>query len=449
MLQKKSNFSQMSFYNTLEEQLNHRHPIYILANEIEWEKFEKQFSEHYSEFKGRPAKAIRLMTGLLILKHIRNLSDESVVEQWQENSYYQYFCGEKIFSTQQPCDASELVHFRNRIGKEGMELIFQESVRINGKDGKEKEVCVDTTVQEKNITFPTDTKLYKKIINKCVSIAEKENIELRQSYKRTVKKLSYQQRFRRSKKQHNSARKADRKIKTIAGRLVREIERKLNADALVKHSFSIELFKRVLSQKRQDGNKIYSLHEPEVQCISKGKEHKKYEFGNKVSLMITKKSGVIVGALSLDKNDYDGHTLEPALEQYKQFYGSEPRRAIVDLGYRGIEKIGITEIITPGKKAKANTDRLKLRNDHRRRSSIEAKISHLKNDHRLDRNFYRYVAGDITNLLLATASSNFKRMMNKWKERFKYFLSILTAVRQVLISVLRELFVTKKSYQFV
>ena len=170
MLQKKSNFSQMTFYNTLEEQLNHCHPIYILANEIEWEKFERQFSKHYSEFKGRPAKAIRLMTGLLILKHIRNLSDESVVEQWQENSYYQYFCGEKIFSTQQPCDASELVHFRNRIGKEGMELIFQESVRINGKDGKEKEVCVDTTVQEKNITFPTDTRLYKKIINPALRI---------------------------------------------------------------------------------------------------------------------------------------------------------------------------------------------------------------------------------------------------------------------------------------
>lgn len=326
MLSKKGNPGQMTFFQTFEEQLDHKHPLYMLATQINWDLFEKEFSKHYSQYMGRPAKPIRRMTGLLILKHIRNLSDESVVEQWQENSYYQYFCGEKSFVSKPPCEASELVHFRNRIGKEGMELIFRESVRINGKDGKEKQVCADTTVQEKNITFPTDNKLHKKIINECVSIAEKENIELRQSYKRTVKRLSYQQRFRRSKKQQKLSRKADRKIKTIAGRLVREIERKLNSEALIKHSVSIELFKRVLSQKRYDSNKIYSLHEPQVQCISKGKEHKKYEFGNKVSLMITKTTpansklccgwGVIVGALSLDKNDYDGHTLQPALEQY-------------------------------------------------------------------------------------------------------------------------------------
>lgn len=439
MLSKKGTPDQMTFFQTFEEQLDHKHPLYMLAAQINWNLFEKELSKHYSQYMGRPAKPIRLMSGLLILKHIRNLSDESVVEQFQENAYYQYFCGEKIFKTQQPCDASELVHFRNRIGKEGMELIFIESVRINGKDGKEKQVCVDTTVQEKNITFPTDDKLYKKIINKCVSIAEKENIELRQSYKRTVKRLSYQQRFRRSKKQQNIARKANRKIKTIAGRLVREIERKLTSDALIKHSSSIELFKRVLCQERSDSNKIYSLHEPQVQCISKGKEHKKYEFGNKVSLMITKKSGVIVGALSLEKNDYDGHTLLPALEQYKKFYGCEPIRAIVDLGYRGIDKIGMTEIITPKKKAKTKTGREKLRSDHRRRSAIEANISHLKNDHRLDRNFYRYVAGDVTNLLLASASFNFKRMMRKWKVKFKYFLSIL-------FSWLRELFIRTESY---
>lgn len=434
MLSKKGNPAQMTFFTTFEEQLDHKHSLYILANEINWELFEKEFSKHYHESIGRPAKLIRLMTGLLILKHIRNLSDESVVEQWQENSYYQYFCGEKSFLSKPPCEASELVHFRNRIGKSGMELIFRESVRINGKDGKEKEVCVDTTVQEKNITFPTDHKLHRKIINKCVSIAEKEGIELRQSYKRTVKKLSYQQRFRRSKKQQKLARKADRKIKTIAGRLVRELERKLTSDGLIKHSVSLELFKRVLSQKRTDSNKIYSLHEPQVQCISKGKEHKKYEFGNKVSLMMTKTTGVIVGALSLDKNDYDGHTLQPALEQYKRFYDKEPRKAIADLGYRGVSRIGETEIITPSKKAKTKSEKVKLRHHHRRRSSIEAGISHLKNDHRLNRNFYRYVIGDEINLLLAASSFNFKRAMRKLKEKIKYFLSIL-------FSRLREIFV--------
>lgn len=432
MLKEKPNPGQISLLSTFEEQLNHKHPLYILSNKIDWDKFEKELKKHYHETMGRPAKPIRLMTGLLILKHIRNLSDESVVEQWQENSYYQYFCGEESFVNSQPCDASELVHFRNRIGKEGMELIFTESVRINGKDSDEGQVVVDTTVQEKNITFPTDDKLHKKIINKCVSIAEKEGIELRQSYRTTIKKLSYKQRFRKSKKQQKIARKADRKIKTIAGRLVREIERKLSADRLTEYSTEIELFKRVLKQKRNDKNKVYSLHEPSVECISKGKTNKKYEFGNKVSIMLTKNTGVIVGALSLEKNDYDGHTLEPALEQYKEYYNKEPKKAIVDLGYRGIRKIGQTEVVSPQKKGKTISEKRTLRQDHRRRSSIEANISHLKNNHRLDRNYYSNIAGDTTNLLLSAAAYNFKRMMRKWTLMIKYFLSnLFSAIKRI------------------
>lgn len=436
MLARTTDSTQMTFYSTFEEQLNRRHPLYVLADAIHWNVFEEAFSPLYSSDMGRPAKPIRLLTGLLHLKHIRNLSDESVVEQWQENAYYQYFCGMTSFVSRPPCDASELVHFRNRIGEEGMELIFQESVRLTGRDGKEKEVCVDTTVQEKNITFPTDDKLYKKIITRCVAIAEKEGIELRQSYRRTVKHLSYQQRFRLSTKHGKLARKADRKIKTIAGRLVREIERKLTADALARHGASIGLFKRVLAQKRYDKEKVYSLSEPQVECISKGKAHKKYEFGNKVSVMITRNSGVIVGALSLEKNDYDGHTLVPALAQYSRLHGSEPRKAIADLGYRGVTQIGETEVITPAKKGKSDQERRSLRNDHRRRSSIEASISHLKNDHRLDRNYYRFVRGDVTNLFLAAAAFNCKHMMRKWKEKMKYFLSIFW-------NFFRQLFVQK------
>jgi len=434
MLNKKENPGQMTIYNTFEEQLSRKHSLYILANKIDWEKFEKEFQKHYNDKMGRPAKPIRLMTGLLMLKHIRNLSDESVVEQWEENAYYQYFCGEQSFVNGQPCDASELVHFRNRIGKEGMELIFRQSVRINGKDSDEKQVVVDTTVQEKNITYPTDDKLRKKIISKCVAIAEDEGIELRQSYKRTVKKLSYQQRFRKSKKQQKIARKAERKIKTIAGRLVREMERKLPADRFTKYSTTIELFKKVLSQKRNDKDKVYSIHEPTVECISKGKTNKKYEFGNKISIMLTKNTGVIVGALSIQKNDYDGHTLEPALKQYKDFYDREPEKAIVDLGYRGIKKIGETEVVSPQKKAKTIAEKRILRNDHRRRSSIEANISHLKNNHRLNKNYYRYVSGDVFNLLLSASAYNFKRMMRKWSDEVKYFRSILfSSFKRILL----------------
>ena len=197
--------------------------MYILANKINWEIFDEAFAKLYSE-EGRPAKPIRLMVSLLMLKHIRNISDESVVEQWSENCYYQYFSGEKVFACGAPCEASELVHFRNRIGEAGIELIFKESIRINGKDGQQPDGVTDTTVQEKNITYPTDSKLYRKIINKCVAIADKEGIELRQSYTRTLKKLLMAGRFRNHPKNKGKARKADRKVKTIAGRLVRELD---------------------------------------------------------------------------------------------------------------------------------------------------------------------------------------------------------------------------------
>ncbi len=440
MLAKKKDENQLTFNATLEEQINHKHPMYALSKKVDWKKFDIAFEKYYSKTMGAPAKEIRLMVGLLLLKHIRNLSDESVVEQWGENLYYQYFCGEKIFQPKSPCEASELVHFRNRIGVEGTELIFQESIRIQPKGGGnnkaggvgkgEKEVIIDTAVQEKNITFPTDDKLYKKIINQSVKIADKEDIELRQNYRRTIKKLSYKQRFRKSKKQQGLARKADKRIKTIAGRLVRELERKLSPLEMSKYAAEIEIFKQVLNQKRNDKDKIYSLHEPHTECISKGKAHKRYEFGSKVSLTIGKKSGIILGALNIEKNDYDAHTLPQVLEQFKRMNGYEPSRAIVDLGYRGVKRVGDTEIITPQSgKGKSVYQRRKQKYDQRRRASIEAKISHVKYDCRLARNYYKGIKGDNINVLLSAAGSNFRLWMNRFKKLMKdflfYFLSSL------------------------
>jgi len=189
MLSKPVNTSQGSFYISFEEQLSRKHPLYILANRIHWQLFDQAFRELYCSDNGIPAKPIRLMVSLLILKHIRNLSDESVVEQWMENIYYQYFSGEKSYACGVPCEASELVHFRKRIGEQGIELILKESIRINGDDSNDGAVSVDTTVQEKNITFPTDAKLHRKIIKKCQQIAEQEQLPVRQSYTRTLKKL--------------------------------------------------------------------------------------------------------------------------------------------------------------------------------------------------------------------------------------------------------------------
>lgn len=221
MISKIKQVSQRAFSFSLSDTLDQRHPLFILANKISWSTFEDKFSELYCSDNGRPAKPIRLMVGLLILKHLRNVSDESIVEQWSENVYYQYFCGLEMFDPTAPCASSELVHFRKRIGEKGVELIFQESIRVNGDDSNDPHVNVDTTVQEKNITFPTDTKLHKKVIDKCLKIAKRENLTLRQTYTRTLKKLFIDLRFSGHPKNKKKAQKARKKVKIIAGRLVR------------------------------------------------------------------------------------------------------------------------------------------------------------------------------------------------------------------------------------
>ena len=430
MLNKPKNTAQLSFYTSFEEQLNHRHPLYILSHQIDWIVFEESFRKHYREDFGRPAKPIRLMVALLILKHVRNLSDESVVDQWSENAYYQYFSGEKLFNPKAPCEASELVHFRKRIGEEGIELIFKESIRVNGKDGKGDKASVDTTVQEKNITYPTDNKLHRKIINKCLAIADKQGLELRQSYRRTLKKLGVDQRFRSHPKNHRKAVRADRKVKTIAGRLVRELERKLVAGS---HGTELALFTKVLAQQRKDKNKIYSLHEPEVQCIAKGKEHKKYEFGSKVSITVTQNTHVIIGALNLPKNEYDGHTLQAALDQQERLTGHQLKEVFVDRGYRGVKQVNQTLVHSPKAFSRklSTYKRNKLKKGFTNRAAIEPKIGHLKTDHRLSRNYYKGIQGDTINVMLAAAAMNFKRMMNIWK---KFLLALFQNIIRVVFS---------------
>lgn len=423
MIPRRKTQNQGSLFFSFESTLNQKHPLFILANKVNWQLFEDAFQPLYCSDNGRPAKPIRLMVGLLMLKHIRNVSDEGVVEQWSENNYYQYFCGETSFVCGVPCEASELVHFRKRIGEEGIELILKESIRINGDDGKDDHVSIDTTVQEKNITYPTDSKLHKKIITKCQQIASKNDLPTRQSYTRVLKKLSREQRFRNHPKNKAKARKADKKIKTIAGRLVRELERNLTPDSI--HQKDLELFKKVLAQKRADKDKIYSLHEPETCCISKGKEHKRFEFGNKASFVKTN-SGVIVGAMGF-RNEYDGHTLQKVLTQVEKLVGKNPKIATVDRGYRGNKQIGETNILIPGSSPKSMSKYQinKLRKLHRRRAAIEPIIGHIKQGHRLNRNFYKGVVGDNINIMLAAAAFNFKRMMNKWKSSFVQFLENL------------------------
>jgi len=215
MLHQSKNSGQLGLFLGLADQLDAHHPLYILSGKIRWCIFEDAFKKHYSSKMGKPAKPIRLMVSLLILKYVRNLSDENAVSQWSENCYFQYFSGEHSFTPGVPCVPTELVAFRQRIGEEGMELILKESISINEPpdDPGPLTLSIDTTVQEKNITYPTDDKLYKKIIKGCWKIAEEEGIILRQSYKKVVKKLSIQQRFRKHKNGAKVARAAAKKDK--------------------------------------------------------------------------------------------------------------------------------------------------------------------------------------------------------------------------------------------
>ena len=409
----KSTSKQLSLFSSLEDMLNHNHPLYKLANKINWRRFEEAFSPLYCRTNGRPAHPIRLMCGLLILKHLRNVSDESVVLQWSENAYYQYFCGQLEFLPKEPCEASDLVHFRNRIGEAGMEVILSESIRVNTENDDEDHfntAFIDSTVQEKNITYPTDAKLHKKIIKRVLKIVREKKLPLRQSYQRTLKAISRDQRFRNHPKNHKKAVKADRRLRTIAGRLVRELDRNLPDKKGYEKMF--ELFYKVLRQSRNSRDKTYSLHEPEVQCISKGKEHKKYEFGNKASF-IRSLSGIILAAVSF-RNEYDGHTIEATLQQTERMTGRRIENLAGDRGYRGTKQVGTTKILIP-QAPKDKDSYYQKRKRHKlfcKRAGIEPTIGHLKSDYRLSRNFYKGVKGDAINIMLAAAAYNFRRAMN-------------------------------------
>ncbi len=320
------------------------------------------------------------------------------------------------------------MHFRKRIGEEGAEKILKLSITLFGNEATENEVLVDTTVQEKNITFPTDTKLQKKIIDKVVKIAKNEGIRLRQTYTRTLPQLVINQRHRNHPKRRKTAKAAARKIKTIAGRVLRDIENKMNTEQKAYYKKHLELFKKVLAQERNTPNKIYSLHEPHVKCIAKGKEAKQYEFGNKSSIVKTKKSGIIIGALAFKDNLFDGDTLPAQLEQVERLAGYRPKIAIADRGYRGRPHVNETEIVTPKPLPKSATkyQRQKTRKRFRSRAGIEPVIGHLKHDHRMLRNYLKGAEGDKINTLLAAAAFNLRKMLNRIiKTTGKYFDQIL------------------------
>ena len=334
--------------------LDSNDPLVALADTINWEQFDDSFEKYYSE-NGRPAKPIRLMVGILLLKQIENLSDENVVLQWKRNPYYQYFCGMTEYQPALPCDPTDLVYFRKRIGTEGVEKIFAMSVALHGKDAEEKQVIIDATVQEKNVTYPTDGKLAIKMIHHLHRIAKEEGIQLRRTYIKEIKAHRIKLRFFRHPKKIKKARSAMKRLKTIVGILMRDISRNISQEQLQKYQETFDLFTKVTKQKMKDTHKVYSLHEQHIYVIAKGKDHKKYEYGTKASLVTTMKSNVIIGVCAHEKNEHDSKTLDAALASANKHRTNPIIEAICDRGYRGKKEVDGTTICIPDSPKKRDT----------------------------------------------------------------------------------------------
>jgi len=415
------------FRPMLEEFIDMRHELVLLGKKIDWIHLEKELAPYYSN-QGAPSVPIRLMVGCLILKHLYNLGDERIPEFWVRDVYFQHFCGGVFFEHKFPFDPSDFVHFRNRVGEAGMEKIFAHSVNLFGKavPRMSKFVLSDTTVQENNTSFPTDAKLCKKVIDKCNTIAVKEGVEQRQRYTRESKQLLRDTYNSKHPRRVKKARKAMRRLKTIANIQLRELERKMGKIQKQQYTGDFELFRHVVNQQKRDTNKIYSLHKPFTQCIAKGKAHKQYEFGNKVGLITTGKRGmkIIMAIKAFTGTPFDGHTIEPLLDQMNNNSLKLPEELAYDRGGKGRAEINGVKIITPGKAKAHDTayQKQQKRRKFRARAGIEPIIGHLKTDFRMAQNYLLAEKGIQINALMAATAWNLKKMMRKLKEEFLYFI---------------------------
>jgi IS5 family transposase len=417
MKPKKTNHSQgLLFQSRLSRQLNPEHELYLIADLIDWKYFENEFSGLFSEYRGAPGKPVRLVVGLLMLQHMYGCSDEGVVLKWVENPYWQYFCGFDYLQWDNPIDPSSLCKWRKRLGKENLEKILASTIQLAVQVGAVKKssftkVIVDTTVMPKNITYPTDSKLYFKGIQNLVRMAKYHDIALRQTYtflaKRAVRKVGQYAHARQMKR----AKRESKRLQTYLRRLLGDVKRKISNRKVLKKLFQpiLEVIEKVLNQTKESKNKVYSMHEPHTECIAKGKPHKKYEFGCKASIVITHKEGLALSSEALHGNPYDGHTLKAILEKAESISGSTIKRAYVDKGYRG-HKIVDKDVFISGQKNKTTRWVKKQIN---RRQSIEPHIGHMKSEGKLDRNYLWGILGDKFNAILCGIGHNLRLIIRK------------------------------------
>jgi IS5 family transposase len=449
------------FRSRLDAMIDLRHPLAVLARQLPWDRIEKALApkfehqirpvrqeiatdllgEHEVEFggglsnAGRPRLSIRLMASLLYLKNSFNLSDEELCERWSENVVWQFFSGVEYYEPRLPCDATQIGRFRRAIGEEGLEQLLKSTIEtaIEIKAIKPAElerVIVDTTVQEKAIAHPVDSRLLEVARHKVVSAAKRAGIALKQTFAKQGKQLRRKAGGYAHAKQFRRLKRTVKRQRTILGVVMREVQRKLDAQsqavaaggqterepsgsiALGDLKMWLERAQRIRAQQRHDKNKLYALHAPEVECIGKGKARKPYEFGVKVSLAVTHKQGLMVGARSFPGNPFDGHILSAQLEQTTnllQDLGRSPLQAIVDLGFRGADadNPGV-QIIHRGKYKTLTSEQ---RRWLKRRQAIEPMIGHTKSDNRMDRCWLQGALGDALHALSCAAGYNIRWLL--------------------------------------
>ena len=433
------------FRSRLDQIINMKHELVKLAKAVSWSFIETKFGEVYSEGPGMPPLPTRLMAGLAILKHTFDLSDEELCARWVENPYFQFFCGEEFFLHELPFDRSSLTRWRQRMGEERIAALLQESLSVAIRSGAmtpqdTRRVVVDTTVQPKNVMFPTDAKLLNRAREKLAALARKTGIELRQSYRRVGKfALIKHQRYAHAK-QFKRANRALRTLRTYLGRTIRDIARQIAGEDQLQDIFRqpLHLAIRVLDQrKNQRGKKVYSLHAPEVECIGKGKAHCPYEFGVKVSIATTlhrsKGGQFALHAKALPGNPYDGHTLAEVIPDMERTIGADLDRILADAGYRG-HNAPLShkfKIYTSGQKRRVTPA---IKREMRRRAAVEPVIGHIKKEHRMERNYLAGTQGDAINAILAATGYNFRLLLN-------WLRLLLCLLRAMLLGSIRPLHV--------
>ncbi|HQQ71891.1 MAG TPA: IS5 family transposase [Alicycliphilus sp.] len=437
------------FRQPLAQMIDLRHPLAVLASRLPWTQIEAALAPRFARqaregraiaqddlfgpsvqvacagvaAAGRPRLPLRLMASLLYLKHAYKLSDEELVERWAENVVWQHFSGMTFYEPRLPCDATQVGRFRSAIGEAGVEDLLKATIdtAVMSKAIKPAEferLIVDTTVQEKAIAHPVDSRLLEIARHKVVAAAKRAGIALKQTFVKEGKNLRRRAGGYAHAKQLKRLRKVVKRQRTILGIVLREVGRKIEqasqASALTLNNLRtlMQRAERIRSQRPKDKNKLYALHAPEVECIGKGKARKPYEFGVKVSVAVTHKQGLMVGARSFTGNPYDGHTLAEQLEQVTiltEDSGTQPKQVVVDLGFRGVDASNPgVEIIHRGK-FKSLTDQ--QRRWLKRRQAVEPGIGHLKHDNGMDRCWLQGVTGDALHAVLCAAGYNIRWLL--------------------------------------